>query len=36
MTSISTRKFMALCAIATHFGRPGTPWASPGIFATRV
>lgn len=25
MTSISTRKFMALCAIATHFGRPGTP-----------
>jgi transposase InsO family protein len=25
MTSVSTRKFMALCAIATHFGRPGTP-----------
>ncbi len=25
MTSISTRKFMALCAIATHFARPGTP-----------
>ena len=25
MTSGSTRKFMALCAIAQHFGRPGTP-----------
>jgi hypothetical protein len=25
MTSISTRRFMALCAIATHFGRAGTP-----------
>ncbi|MGH9075427.1 MAG: transposase [Acidimicrobiales bacterium] len=25
MTSGSTREFMALCAIATHFGRPGTP-----------
>ncbi len=25
MTSGSTRAFMALCAIAQHFGRPGTP-----------
>jgi len=25
MTSGSTREFMAMCAIATHFGRPGTP-----------
>lgn len=25
MTSNSTREFMALCAIAQHFGRPGTP-----------
>ena len=25
MTSGSTREFMALCAIAPHFGRPGTP-----------
>ncbi len=25
MTSGSTREFMALHAIATHFGRPGTP-----------
>ncbi len=25
MTSGSTREFMALAAIATHFGRPGTP-----------
>jgi putative transposase len=25
MTSGSTREFMALCAIACHFGRPGTP-----------
>jgi transposase InsO family protein len=25
MTSTSTRQFMALCAIAQHFGRPGTP-----------
>ena len=25
MTSGSTRDFMALCAIAQHFGRPGTP-----------
>ncbi|MGI0054719.1 MAG: integrase core domain-containing protein, partial [Thermoplasmata archaeon] len=25
MTSGSTREFLALCAIATHFGRPGTP-----------
>jgi putative transposase len=25
MTSGSTRQFMALCAIAQHFGRPGTP-----------
>lgn len=25
MTSGSTRGFMALCAIAQHFGRPGTP-----------
>lgn len=25
MTSGSTREFTALCAIATHFGRPGTP-----------
>jgi putative transposase len=25
MTSSSTREFMALCAIAQHFGRPGTP-----------
>jgi transposase InsO family protein len=25
MTSGSTREFMALCAIAQHFGRPGTP-----------
>jgi putative transposase len=25
MTSGSTREFMALCAIAHHFGRPGTP-----------
>ena len=25
MTSGSTREFMALCAIARHFGRPGTP-----------
>jgi putative transposase len=25
MTSASTREFMALCAIAQHFGRPGTP-----------
>jgi putative transposase len=25
MTSRSTREFMALCAIAQHFGRPGTP-----------
>jgi len=27
MTSGSTREFMALCAIAQHFGRPGTPTA---------
>jgi putative transposase len=25
MTSCSTREFMAMCAIAKHFGRPGTP-----------
>ena len=25
MTSESTREFMALHAIAVHFGRPGTP-----------
>jgi transposase InsO family protein len=25
MTSDSTRAFMALCSIAQHFGRPGTP-----------
>jgi transposase InsO family protein len=25
MTSESTRSFMALCSIAQHFGRPGTP-----------
>jgi transposase InsO family protein len=25
MTSGSTREFMALCSIARHFGRPGTP-----------
>lgn len=25
MTSGSTREFMALCWLATHFGRPGTP-----------
>ena len=25
MTSGSTREFMATCAIAQHFGRPGTP-----------
>lgn len=25
MTSGSTREYMALCAIAQHFGRPGTP-----------
>jgi putative transposase len=25
MTSRSTREFLALCAIAQHFGRPGTP-----------
>ena len=25
MTSESTREFMAMCAIAQHFGRPGTP-----------
>jgi hypothetical protein len=35
MTSGSTREFMALCAIAQHFGRPGTPtdqaWISTAI-----
>jgi putative transposase len=25
MTSGSTREFLALCAIAQHFGWPGTP-----------
>jgi hypothetical protein len=25
MTSCSTREFMAMCAVAQHFGRPGTP-----------
>lgn len=25
MTSGSTREFLALCAVAQHFGRPGTP-----------
>ncbi len=25
MTSGSNREFMAMCAIAQHFGRPGTP-----------
>ncbi len=25
MTSGATREFMAMCAIAQHFGRPGTP-----------
>jgi transposase InsO family protein len=25
MTSCATREFMAMCAIAQHFGRPGTP-----------
>jgi transposase InsO family protein len=25
MTSGSTREFMAMCAVAQHFGRPGTP-----------
>jgi putative transposase len=25
MTSTDTRAFMAMCAIAQHFGRPGTP-----------
>jgi hypothetical protein len=25
MTTCSTREFMAMCAIAQHFGRPGTP-----------
>ena len=25
MTSGSTREFMAMCAIAQHFGRPGAP-----------
>jgi putative transposase len=31
MTSGSTREFMAMCAIAQHFGRPGTPTCTPGI-----
>jgi hypothetical protein len=30
MTSGSTREFMALCAIAQHFGRPGTPTTRRG------
>ena len=30
MTSGSTREFMAMHAIATHFGRPGTPTDRPG------
>ena len=30
MTSGSTREFLALCAIAQHFGRPGTPRTRPG------
>jgi hypothetical protein len=30
MTSGSTREFMAMCAIAQHFGRPGTPRIKPG------
>ena len=30
MTSGSTREFMAPCAIAQHFGRPGTPPTRPG------
>ena len=29
MTSGSTRELMALCAIAQHFGRPGTPTVIP-------
>jgi len=29
MTSGSTQEFMAMCAIAQHFGRPGTP-TGPG------
>lgn len=31
MTSGSTRELMALCAIAQHFGRPGTPTDQPWI-----
>jgi putative transposase len=31
MTSGSTREFMAMCAIAQHFGRPGTPTDEPWI-----
>ncbi|MDP9405256.1 MAG: integrase core domain-containing protein [Actinomycetota bacterium] len=31
MTSGSTREFMALHAIATHYGRPGTPTDQAGI-----
>jgi putative transposase len=31
MTSGSTREFMAMCAIAQHFGRPGTPTAQAWI-----
>ncbi len=31
MTSGSTREFMALCAIAQHFGRPGTPTDQAGV-----
>jgi putative transposase len=31
MTSGSTREFLALCAIAAHFGRPGCPAAQAWI-----
>jgi hypothetical protein len=36
MTSCSTREFTAMCAIAQHFGRPGTPTIKPGSRASSV
>jgi transposase InsO family protein len=35
MTSGSTREFMAMCAIAQHFGRPGTPTDQARIESSR-
>jgi hypothetical protein len=36
MISGSTREFMALCAIAQHFGRPGSPTDQAVLVGDRI